>query len=150
LITHVVGWGSRPTSARVVLLAVLGVGCSKLRGECDAVVKTANTFIGESARRPPSSDASPEQASREALENADRYDKLARDLAAIKVESAELRGDVEKYADLAVRSATSLRAAAHALKTRNFEQARQKRIELDGAAKSEGPLVARINATCGR
>ena len=131
-------------------LAALALGCGKLRSECDAVVKTANTFIGESARRRPSPDAPPEQAAREALENADRYDKLARDLAAIKVESEVLRGDVEKYADLAVRSAASLRAAAHALKTRHFEQARQKRVELDAAAKSEGPLVARINATCGR
>jgi hypothetical protein len=57
---------------------------------------------------------------------------------------------VEKYADLAARSAASLRSAAQALKTGHFEQARRQRVELDAAAKSEGPLVARINATCGR
>jgi hypothetical protein len=134
----------------VLALAVLALGCGKLRRECDAVVKTANAFISENAARGPSPNAPPEQAAREALEHADRYDRLARDLAAIGVQSDELRGDVEKYADLAVRSAASLRAAAHALETRHFEQARQKRVELDQAAKSEGPLVARINATCGR
>lgn len=138
------------TRVPVVAAFVLALGCSKLRSECDAVVKTANTFISESARRRPSPNAPPEQAAREALEEAERYDRLARDLAAIGVQSDELRSDVEKYADLAVRSAGSLRAAAHSLKTRHFEQARQKRIELDAAGKSEGPLVARINATCGR
>jgi hypothetical protein len=130
-------------------LIALG-GCGELRRECDAVVKTANAFIGENARRRLSPNAPPEQAAREALETAERYDKLARDLAAIGVTSVELRSDVERYADLALRSSTSLRAAAQALRTRHFEQARQKRVELDAAAKSEGPLVARINATCKR
>jgi hypothetical protein len=112
-------------------LIALG-GCGELRRECDAVVKTANAFIGENSRRRLSPNAPPEQA------------------AAIGVTSVELRPDVERYADLAVRSSTSLRAAAQALRTRHFEQARQKRVELDAAAKSEGPLVARINATCKR
>ena len=134
----------------VLAAALLALSCGKLRRECDSVVKTANAFIDESTRRRPSHDAAPEQAAREALESADRYDKLARDLAAIRVESDELRPEVERYADLAVRSAASLRAAAHALKTRHFEQARIKRVELDTAAKSERPLVARINAICGR
>jgi hypothetical protein len=132
------------------LLLLLSLACGKLRRECDSVVKTANAFIEESARRRPSPDAPPEQAAREALESASRYDKLAQDLAAIRVESDELRPEVERYADLAVRSSASLRAAAHALKTRHFDQARIKRVELDTAAKSEGPLVARINTICGR
>jgi hypothetical protein len=139
--------------ALLVRVALLGValasfGCGKLRRECDTVVKTANAFIDESARHRPSPEASPEQAAREALETAQRYDRLASDLAAIRVESSELRPEVEKYADLAVRSAASLRAAAHSLETKHFEQARQKRVELDAAAKSEGPLVAKINALC--
>ena len=123
-------------------------GCGKLRRECDAVVKTANAFIVESERHRPSPNASPEQAAREALETAVRYDKLASDLAAIRVESAELRPEVEKYADLAVRSSASLREAARSLETRHFEQARQKRVELDAAAKTERPLVATINSVC--
>lgn len=141
---------AKPLTFGLCAFALLACGCGKLRRECDAVVKTANTFIAESARHPPKPDASPEQAAREALETADRYDKLSRDLTAIHVESDELRPEVERYTDLAVRSSASLRAAAHALGTRHFEQARQKRVELDAAAKSEGPLVARINATCGR
>jgi len=136
--------------ATFLLLGTLALGCSKVHRECDAVVKTANAFISESAKHRPSPEAPPEQAAREALETADRYDKLARDLAAIHVESDELRPEVEKYADLAVRSSGSLRSAAQALGTRHFEQARQKRVELDAAAKSEVPLVARINAICGR
>lgn len=134
----------------LVLSALAALACGKLRHECDAVVKTANAFIAESARHRPSPDAPPEQAAREALETADRYDKLARDLAAISVESEELKREVALYADLALRSSASLRAAAQALDTRHFEEARTKRVELDAAAKSEGPLVARINATCGR
>jgi hypothetical protein len=137
--------GALLLGASIVLCA-----CGELRRECDAVVKTANAFISEGARRRLSPNAPPEQAAREALETAERYDKLARDLAAIGVASDELRPDVERYADLAVRSSASLRAAAQALRTRHFEQARQKRVELDTAAKSEGPLVARINATCKR
>lgn len=129
---------------------LLTLGCGKLRSECDAVVKTANAFITESASHRPAPGAPPEQAAREALETANRYDKLARDLAAIRVESDELRPEVERYAALADRSAASLRAAAQALGTKNFEQARQKRVELDAAAKNERPLVARINALCGR
>jgi hypothetical protein len=136
--------------APLLCISLCALACGELRRECDAVVKTANAFIGESARHRPSPNAPPEQAAREALETADRYDKLARDLAAIRVTSDELRPDVERYADLAVRSSASLRAAAQALRTRQFEQARQQRVELDAAAKSEGPLVARINATCGR
>ena len=137
-------------ASALAILAFTAQGCGKLHRECDAVVKTANAFISESAKHRPSPDASPEQASREAIETADRYDKLARDLAAIRVESDELRPEVEKYADLALRSSASLRAAAHALHTRHFEQANQKRVELDSAAKTEGPLVARINAICSR
>lgn len=130
--------------------AVLAAGCGKLRSECDAVVKTANAFIDESAKHRPSPGASPEQAAREAVETAKRYDKLASDLAAIRVESDDLRPEVEKYADLAVRSAASLRAAARSLQTNHFEQARKTRVELDAAAKSEGPLVAKINAVCAK
>jgi len=132
----------------VLGLAVVALGCGKLRRECEAVVKTANAFIAESARHRPSPNALPEQAAREALETAVRYDKLASDLAAIGVQSDELRPEVERYADLAVRSSASLRAAAHSLETEHFEQARQKRVELDAAAKSEGPLVAKINSVC--
>jgi hypothetical protein len=138
---------ARLNAALVVTLAA-ALGCGKLRRECDAVVKTANAFIAESARHRPSPDAPPEQAAREALETARRYEKLANDLAAIRVESTELRPEVERYADLAVRSAASLRAAARALETRHFDQARQKRVELDAAAKTEGPLVAKINSIC--
>jgi hypothetical protein len=133
-----------------LLASSFTLACGKLRRECDSVVKTANAFIDESARRRPSPDAAPEQAAREAIESANRYDKLAQDLAAIRVESDELRPEVERYADLAVRSSASLRAAAQALKTRHFEQARIKRVELDAAAKSERPLVARINTICRR
>ena len=139
---------ARLSSALALVVVVSTSGCGKLRRECDAVVKTANAFIAESARHRPSHDAPPEQAAREALDTARRYDKLASDLAAIRVESEELRPEVERYADLAVRSAASLRAAARSLETRHFEQARQKRVELDAAAKTEGPLVAKINALC--
>jgi hypothetical protein len=139
---------ARLSAALALGIACATLGCGKLRRECDAVVKTANAFIAESARHRPSPDAPPEQAAREALETAARYDQLANDLAAIRVESDELRPEVQRYADLAVRSAASLRAAAQALRTRHFEQARQKRVELDAAAKTEGPLVARINALC--
>jgi len=141
---------ARLSRAALLVVALAALGCGKLRRECDAVVKTANAFIDESARHRPAPGASPEQAAREALETAARYDKLASDLAAVRVESSELRPEVEKYADLAVRSAASLRAAAHSLETKHFEQARQKRVELDAAAKSEGPLVARINAVCAK
>ena len=92
---------ARLTSAGVLGFAVVALGCGKLHRECEAVVKTANAFIAESARHRPSPNAPPEQAAREALETAARYDKLASDLAAIGVQSDELRPEVERYADLA-------------------------------------------------
>ena len=136
--------------AATFVAALVLAGCGDLRRECDAVVQTANAFLAESAKKSPSPAATPEQAAKEALETAARYEKLASDLAAVRVESDELAPEVERYRDLAGRSARSLRATADALRTGRFEQARKERVELDHAAKSEAPLVARINAICGK
>jgi hypothetical protein len=80
---------------------------------------------------------------------AERYDLLARDLGAIRVDSKELKPEVESYRALAMRSASALRSVAAALAASDFETARKKRVELDTAGRGEGPLVARINAICG-
>ena len=133
-------------------LALLGVfaltGCGELRRECDAVVKRANAFLAESASHRPAPGAPPERAAEEARSTAARYEKLAADLAALDVKSGDLKPEVERYRELAQRSAASLKAAAHALETKHFEQARSERVALDRASKSEAPLVARINEIC--
>jgi hypothetical protein len=131
-----------------VLAGVLG--CGRLERDCRAVTTRANTFIAEGEKLRPKPDASAEDTAREALETAKRYDRLAADLAAIEIGSSKLEAEVVRYRGLAERSAASLRAVAKALGDGDFDTARKKRVELDAAAKSEGPLVARINEICGQ
>ena len=131
-----------------LLLGLPLFACGKLEHECRSVTTTANAFIlaSEQKRLPP--EASPAETARAALETAARYERLAADLAALKLESQTLVPEVASYRELALGSAASLRAAAKALDARDFEAARKKRVEFDQAAKAEGPLVARINAVC--
>lgn len=135
--------------AVLVVFALGSVACSRLGRECRAVSETANAFIAESERLRPRPNATPEETVKAELATAARYERLAGDLAALKVESSELVPEVERYRALAEHSAQALRAAAAALEQNDFEAARTKRIELDAAARGEGPLVARINVVCG-
>jgi hypothetical protein len=131
------------------LLCVAVLGCGRLGRECRAVSGTANAFIADSERQRPRADATPAQTVTAELKTAERYEKLAADLRALKVESSELSPEVARYRELAEHSALSLRAVAAALARSDFETARARRIELDRAAQGEGPLVAKINAICG-
>ena len=141
--------------ARVGALALLGSlaaatsACGRLDRECRALSTRANAFIEENGRHPLKLDASPEENARESLVTAARYERLAADLAAIDVQSSELRPEVDAYRALAERAASSLRAVAKSLADKDFDTARRKRVELDTASKGEGPLVARINSICG-
>jgi len=114
------------------------------------VTARANTFLADTAKLSPKGGASREQTREQAMAMAERYELLARDLGAIRVESEKLAPEVETYRALALRSASSLRAVATALAASDFETARRKRVELDAAGRGEGPLVARINALCGQ
>jgi hypothetical protein len=134
---------------RAALLVVAVLGCGKLDDECRAVTARANAFLAETAALTPKQGATRERTREQALAMAERYDLLARDLGAIRVDSAKLRPEVESYRALALRSSAALRAVAGALAVGDFETARKKRVELDAASKGEGPLVGRINAICG-
>lgn len=139
------------TLSRAALVLALGVlGCGKLDEECRAVTRRANTFLTEAGKLPSTQGASREQTGKQALAMAERYEKLAKDLADLGVSSSTLKPEVESYRALALRSASALRAVAGALAAGDFETARNKRVELDTAGKGEGALVARINAVCGR
>ncbi|HEY3493107.1 MAG TPA: hypothetical protein VGK73_00405 [Polyangiaceae bacterium] len=135
--------------ARLVVVLGLASACGKLDQECRAVTTRANAFIEEAGRLRPKPDASPADTAREALATAARYERLAADLRAIPIESSKLQPEVASYRTLAERSAASLRAVAQALTDGDFDTARRKRVELDRAARGEGPLVARINEVCG-
>jgi hypothetical protein len=128
---------------------LLVAGCGKLERECRGVSATANAFIAESERQRPRPNATPDETTKAELATADRYDKLASDLKALKVESSELQPEVARYRTLAEHSAESLRAVAAAFGRGDFESARTKRVELDREARGEGPLVQRINELCG-
>jgi hypothetical protein len=131
-------------------LLLFGAGaCGRLERDCRSFSTRANAFIAVGAGHRPTPGASPADTAREALATAARYDRLAADLAAIDVQSSELRPEVEQYRALAERSASSLRDVAKALGDNDFDTARRKRVELDRAAQGEGPLVAKINAICG-
>ena len=133
----------------VLLVALVTcTGCGRLERECRAVSETANAFIVESERLRPRANATPEETVKAELATATRYERLAADLAALKVESSELLPEVERYRKLAEHSAQALRAVA-ALEGNDFEAARTKRIELDAASRGEAPLVERINVVCG-
>jgi len=134
-------------AALVSWLTVLG--CGRLERECRAVSRTANAFIAESERLRPRAGATPAETMKAELSTAARYERLAADLSALAVESSELVPEVRSYRELAEHSAAALRAVAAALGSGDFEAARSKRIELDAAARGEGPLVERINVICG-
>jgi hypothetical protein len=136
-------------SRGALLVGLAALGCGKLDEECRAVTARANAFLTETAPLAPKQGASREQTEEQALAMAQRYELLARDLGAIRVDSPKLRPEVESYRALALRSASSLRAVAKALAASDFEAARAKRVELDAAGRSEGPLVGRINTICG-
>ena len=132
------------------LVSCFGIlGCGRLERECRAVSATANAFIAESERLRPRADATPAETVKAELATAARYDRLAADLSALAVESSELVPEIRSYRELAEHSAAALRAVADALGRGDFEAARSKRIELDAAARGEGPLVERINGICG-
>jgi hypothetical protein len=135
------------SSAAFLVFAALG--CGKLDEECRSVTARANTFLAETAKLTPKQGATREQTRKHALAMAERYDLLARDLGAIRVDSQKLKPEVESYRALALRSSAALRAVAVALAAGDFEAARKKRVELDEAGRGEGPLVGRINAICG-
>lgn len=135
---------------RALLLVHAALGCGRLDEECRAVTARANTFLAETAKQSPKQGATREETREQALAMAERYDLLARDLGAIRVDSAKLKPEVESYRALALRSSASLRSVAAALAARDFEAARKKRVELDEAGRGEGPLVGRINAICGQ
>lgn len=145
--------GAALLRASRALLSTVGLwtalGCGKLDRECKSVSATANAFIAESERLHPKPDATPEETVQAELRTAARYEKLASDLAALKIESDELAPDVERYRALAEHAAGSLRAVAGALSRGDFEAARAKRIELDREARGEAPLVTHINEVCG-
>jgi hypothetical protein len=131
-----------------LLVGLAALGCGKLDEECRAVTARANAFLAETATLAPKQGASREQTQEQALAMALRYELLARDLGAIRVESDKLKPEVESYRALALRSASSLRAVAVALASSDFDTARGKRVELDAAGRGEGPLVGRINTIC--
>jgi hypothetical protein len=134
---------------RGALMVLAALGCGRLDDECRAITARANAFLAETAKHSPREGATREQTREQALAMAERYDLLARDLGAIRVDSEKLRPEVESYRALAFRSSASLRAVAVALAAGDFEAARKKRVELDEAGRGEGPLVGRINAICG-
>jgi hypothetical protein len=133
---------------RSFVLALSLLACGRVEHECRSLTTTANAFIlaSEEKRLPP--EASPAETARAALATAERYERLAADLAALELKSKALIPEVARYRELALGSASSLRAVAKALDARDFETARQKRVEFDRAARAEAPLVARINAVC--
>jgi hypothetical protein len=135
--------------APAAFLILAALGCGRLDDECRSVTARANGFLAETATLAPKQGATRERTREQALAMAERYDLLARDLAAIRVESRKLKPEVESYRALAIRSSSALRAVAVALAAGDFESARKKRAELDEASRGEGPLVARINAICG-
>jgi hypothetical protein len=124
-------------------------GCGRLERECRGVTATANGFIAESERLRPRAGATSAETVKAELATAARYERLAADLSALTVESSELVPEIQSYRALAEHSASALRAVAAALGRSDFEAARSKRIELDAAARGEGPLVERINVICG-
>ena len=133
---------------RLLVFAASLLGCGRLEHDCRSLTTTANEFIlaSESKRLPP--EASPAETARAALETAARYERLAKDLGALRIDSKALVPEIAHYRELALGSAVSLRAVAKALDARDFEAARKNRIEFDQTARAEAPLVARINAIC--
>jgi uncharacterized protein YlxW (UPF0749 family) len=137
----------------VVLLCALGAssaGCSKFAQakECGQLAKVTNAFVAESTKHKPTQSSDPVVIAKENRETAARYERLANDLSELHIKSLELGKHVTAYRDIATQAAVMLKDVASAVENGNFELARQKRVDFDGIAKSEAPLVAQINSTC--
>jgi len=114
-------------------------------------VEAIRTWKGQAPKAAPSaaaSSASPTSASAESVALAARYEDLARRIDALHLASAELVPRAVRYQKLAREASAALRDVADAVGKGDAEGARKRRVVFDDIARSEGPLVADINAVC--
>ena len=135
----------------VLLMVVGATSCGRFRQtkECTVLAQTVATWL---AKVPPAETAAlePSRLIDETRASARRYAELDRQLGALAIKSKELVPRVERYRSLAQQAARSLEEAAVAIERNDAELARKRRVDFDTLARSEAPLVAEINAVCGR
>lgn len=139
-------------SVSVALVLLVGAtSCGRFRQtkECTVLAQTVATWL---ASVPPVETGALEPARliQETRASAGRYAALDRQLAALAIKSKELAPRVQRYRSLAQQAARSLDEAALAIERNDAELARKRRVDFDTLARSEAPLVAEINAVCGR
>lgn len=136
-------------AALVLLLSATSCGRFRQTKECTVLAQTVATWL---ASVPPAETGAlePTRLIQETRASARRYAELDRQLAALAIRSKELVPRVERYRSLAQQAARFLEEAAVAIERNDAELARKRRVDFDTLARSEAPLVAEINAVCGR
>jgi hypothetical protein len=139
--------------ALVALIAATSVGVSacgrvKRGKECEAFISMVNAALREiDERSPAEGDRTPAKpGDMRAL--ADRYQKLAKDVAATEISTAELRGLAGEYQGMAERAAATARRIADAIEKGDLVQAKAASDDFDRVSKQETDLVTRINGFC--
>jgi hypothetical protein len=125
-------------------------GCGKFQQarECGTFVKTVNAWLTEPDAADAGASSDPKQIAQQSRRTAKHYAELSKTLAGLHIQADELAPRVQRYEDLADNAARTLRDVAAALDRGDLEQARQKRVEFDTAARAEAPLVKEINGVC--
>lgn len=133
----------------IVALLAFGSGCAKFRKakECDVLARAVSGWL---ARQPAPNlaQAEPKQLVIETRDTAKRYHELDRALGALEISSPDLVHRVERYREIARKSAQALDDVARALEGGDTELARRRRVEFDATSRAEAPLVAEINSAC--
>jgi hypothetical protein len=133
----------------LLALALASLGCAKFQQvrECGSFVQVVNGWLARSAQ-----DAGalldPKTVAEESRRTAQSYQDLARSLSDLHVQSEDLAPRVQRYESIANAATRILRDVADALERGDLERARQKRVEFDGVAGKEAPLVREINGLC--
>jgi hypothetical protein len=143
---------SRARALLCVARCLLGApACGRFRKakECDLLAKAVSGWIKKQPPPDPAS-ATPASLVAETRSLAKSYEALDHELGSLDIRSVELRARVARYREIATRSARALSDVARALESNDAELARRRRVEFGAMAASEAPLVAEINAECGR
>jgi len=140
-----------PVALLVGISSSLGVsGCWRVTRakECEAFISMVNASLREiDERSPPQGERTPAKPS-DMRALGDRYQKLAKDVAAADITTPELKGLAGEYRAMAERASATARRIADAIEKSDLEQAKAASDDFDRVSKQETDLVTRINGFC--
>jgi hypothetical protein len=133
----------------LALLFAVSAGCGRFRKakECGLLADAVESWMKKDAAPSPAGADTPALVA-DARATAARYRELDRTLSEIKLASDELTPLVQRYRQMAIKSAEALEEVSRALLDADLERARKLRVDFDATVRAEAPLVEEINAAC--